>query len=73
MSRRHIARGYVWGCMSNTEPPDEDDYEDETLGCQEADSGPAEQEDEPDATERERWADAACDRWERDTDRRHGA
>jgi len=27
----------------------------------------------PDATERDRWADAACDRWERDIDARHGA
>jgi len=77
MSRRRIAR-YVWGCMSNTEPPEDDDYEEDddgdltrsecVTGCEPQDS-----DDEPDATERERWADAACDRWERDMDARAGS
>ena len=66
MSRRRIARGYVWGCMSNTEPPDDDDEE---LHA-ESDEGPEPDDDEPDATDRERWADAACDRYERDMDAR---
>jgi hypothetical protein len=51
--------------MSNTEPPEDNEPEDEY-----ADEGPEPDDDEPDATERERWADAACDRYERDMDAR---
>jgi len=68
VSRRRIARQYVWGCPTNSEPPDDDDEEgtEDGAGCEpdhSCDEG-------PDATERDRWADAACDRWERERDAR---
>ena len=62
MSRRKPARGYAWGSRLNTEPPDDDDV---PADCSAEDEGEG-----PDATERERWADAACDRYERDMDAR---
>jgi len=72
-------KGYAWGARSNVEPPDEaeegeeeDDDGDLTrcecvTGCEPQDR---DGDEEPDATERERWADAACDRYERDMDAR---
>ena len=67
--RRHIARQYVWGCPTNSEPPDDDDDEGMLEFAEGCDEGEAIDEG-PDATERDRWADAACDRYERDMDAR---
>ena len=58
--RRAIKPGYVWGCMSNTEPPEDEDDEGgmDALEADGFDLGACD-----DA------ADAAADRYQRDLDR----
>lgn len=65
MSRRARARAmqvYVWGAMSNTEPPDDDDGEG---GMEALEEDGFDLDDGPD----EYAADAAADRYQRDLDR----
>ena len=57
--RRQLSRGYVWGCMSNTEPPEDEDVV--------FDADDFVIPDEPDYAY---LADRAADLYERDLDRR---
>jgi hypothetical protein len=60
--RRPIKPGYVWGLLSNTEPPDDDDFA--PVECSEDDYiEPAEADDY--------LSDQAADRYQRDIDARH--